>query len=81
MVLPFICYRKKRIHHCAPVCIGWTGVRRMNACEVTASVTALANTLACQMTTDELNLLGVILTQLGDTILTIAAHREICGGK
>ena len=64
-----------------PVCIGWTGVRRMNACEVTASVTALANTLACQMTTDELNLLGVILTQLGDTILTIAAHREICGGK
>ena len=53
----------------------------MRACELTASVTALANTLACQMTTDELNLLGVILTQLGDTILTIAAHREICGGK
>ena len=71
----------KGIHNCVPVCIGWTGVRRMNACEVTASVTALANTLACQMSTDELNLLGVILTQLGDTILTIAAHREICGGK
>ena len=57
------------------------GVRRMNGCELTASVTALANTLACRMSTDELNLLGVILTQLGDTILTIAAHREICGGK
>ena len=51
----------------------------MNGCELTASVTALANTIACGMTTDELNLLGVILTQLGDTILTIAAHREICG--
>ena len=69
------------VHQYAPVCIRWTGVRRMHACEVTASVTALANTLACQMTNDELNLLGVILTQLGDTILTIAAHREICGGK
>ena len=51
----------------------------MNGCELTASVTALATTIACGMTTDELNLLGVILTQLGDTILTIAAHREICG--
>ena len=27
---------------------------------------------------DELNLLGVTLTQLGDTILTIATHRSIC---
>ena len=77
----FLYYIEKAGHHYVPVCIGWTGVRRMNACEVTASVTALANTLACQMTNDELNLLGVILTQLGDTILTIAAHREICGGK
>ena len=53
----------------------------MNACELTASITALANTLACGKTADELNLLGVILTQLGDTLLTIAAHREICEGK
>ena len=53
----------------------------MNACELTASITALANTLACGKTADELNLLGVILTQLGDTLLTIAAHREICDGK
>ena len=51
----------------------------MNACELTASITALANTIACQFTADELNILGVILTQLGDTLLTIAAHREICG--
>ena len=53
----------------------------MNACELTAAVTALANTIACGRTVEELNLLGVILTQLGDTILTIAPQREICGGK
>lgn len=50
----------------------------MNACEMTAAITALANTLACNLSEDELNLLGVILTQLGDTILTIATHRGIC---
>ena len=51
----------------------------MNACEMTASISALANALACKLTEDELNLLGVTLTQLGDTILTIATHRSICG--
>ena len=50
----------------------------MNRCVLTASVTAIANTLACKLTEDELNLLGVILTQLGDTLLTIATHRSIC---
>ena len=50
----------------------------MNSCELTAAVTALANAIAADRTTDELNILGVILTQLGDTILTIAAHRDIC---
>ena len=50
----------------------------MNGCELTASLTALANTLACNLTEDELNLLGVVLTQLGDTLLTIATHRSIC---
>lgn len=49
----------------------------MNACEWTASITAIANTLACQLTDDELNLLGVTLTQLGDTLLTIATQRSI----
>ena len=50
----------------------------MNPCEVTASITAIANSLACRLSTDELNLLGVILTQLGDTLLTIATHQSIC---
>ena len=50
----------------------------MNSCELTASITAIANTLACKLTDDEINLLGVTLTQLGDTLLTIATHRSIC---
>ena len=50
----------------------------MNPCELTASVTAIANTLACKLTEDELNLLGVILTQLGDTLLTMATCKSIC---
>lgn len=50
----------------------------MNPCELTASITAIANALACRLTEDELNLLGVALTQLGDTLLTIATHRGIC---
>ena len=50
----------------------------MNPCELTASVTAIANALACRLTEDELNLLGVVLTQLGDTLLTIATHKSIC---
>ena len=53
----------------------------MNACELTASVTALANALACRLTNDELELLGVVLTQLGDTLFTIIAHRSICDAQ
>lgn len=50
----------------------------MNACELTASVTAIANALACRLSEDELNLLGAALTQLGDTLVTIATQRSIC---
>ena len=50
----------------------------MNSCELTASITALANAIACNRTTDEINLLGVVLTQLGDTLLTIATQKSIC---
>ena len=53
----------------------------MNSCELTASITALANTLACKLTDDEVTLLGVALTQLGDTLLTIATQRSICKPK
>lgn len=50
----------------------------MTPCELTVSVTAIANTLACKLSTDELTLLGAILSQLGDTLTTIATQKSIC---
>ena len=50
----------------------------MNACELTAAITAIANYLACQLNQDQLELLGVTLTQLGDTLLTIVTQKSIC---
>ncbi|MGN0494153.1 MAG: DUF6774 domain-containing protein [Acutalibacteraceae bacterium] len=50
----------------------------MNPCELTASVTALANMLAGRLSVNELNLLGAVLTQLGDTLTTIAAQKTLC---
>lgn len=50
----------------------------MNSCELTASITALANALACGLTADEIDLLGAVFTQLGDTLVTIAAQRSLC---
>ena len=50
----------------------------MNSCELTAAITAAANILAKSLSNDELNLLGVTLTQLGDTLTTIATQRSIC---
>ena len=38
----------------------------MNSCELTASVTAIANALACKLSDDELTLLAAALVQLGD---------------
>ena len=50
----------------------------MNPCELTASVTAVANALACKLNDDELSLLSAVLVQLGDTLATIVTQREIC---
>ena len=50
----------------------------MNPCELTATITALANLIAKDRSVDELNLLGVTLTQLGDTLITIATQRSVC---
>ncbi|MGN1452062.1 MAG: DUF6774 domain-containing protein [Eubacteriales bacterium] len=48
----------------------------MNAIQLTASVTALANAMACGLNSGELNLLAAVCTQLGDTLATIAAQRD-----
>lgn len=50
----------------------------MNACELTASITAIANALACGRAVDEISLLGTIFSQLGDTLQTIAAQQTLC---
>lgn len=45
---------------------------------LTTTVNSLAVAIAGQLNDQELGLVGAILTQLGDTLETIAAHREIC---
>lgn len=50
----------------------------MNHCELTASVTAVANAISCKLTNDEMLLLASVLVQLGDTLVTIATQRNIC---
>lgn len=41
-------------------------------------MTALANAIACKLNDDEVGLLAVIFTQLGDTLETIAVQRALC---
>ena len=53
----------------------------MNPCELTACITAIANALACRLNDDELSLPGSILTQPGDTLITIATRRSICSSS
>ena len=52
----------------------------MNSLELTSAVTALANAIACRLTTSEISLLASILVQLGDTLATIATQRSLCEG-
>lgn len=53
----------------------------MNSCELTATVTALANGIACKLSDDELAALSTVLVQLGDTLATIATHRTFCNNN
>lgn len=50
----------------------------MDICQLNIAIGAFANALSCRLTTDEINLLGAILSQLGDTLDTIATQRAIC---
>lgn len=50
----------------------------MNSCELTMSITAVANAIANCVDNDKLGLLGAVFTQLGDTLSTIAAHQDLC---
>ena len=50
----------------------------MNSCQLTASVTAVANALSGKLTIEETTLLATVLVQLGDTLATIATQRALC---
>ena len=50
----------------------------MNSLELTSAVTALANAIACNLTTNETALLASILVQLGDTLATISVQNALC---
>lgn len=54
----------------------------MNYCELTATITAIAIAIAKDIPDDdELGMLAAMLTQLADTLETIAAHRSLCQGN
>ena len=49
----------------------------MNSIELTTSVTALANAIACKLTSNEIAFISSIFVQLGDTLATIAAGQAL----
>ena len=50
----------------------------MNSLELTSAITAVANAIACKLTTSEIALIASIFVQLGDTLATIAASHALC---
>lgn len=50
----------------------------MQSCELAAAITAIACGLSRCLSKDELTILSVALTQLGDTIATILTQEELC---
>ncbi len=53
----------------------------MNSCQLTASITAVANAISSKLNIEETTLLATVLVQLGDTLATIATQRAICEEK
>ena len=49
----------------------------MNPCQVSVSVTALANVLGKSLGAEELAFLSSALVQLGDTLVTIASYKAL----
>lgn len=49
----------------------------MNSCELVTLISILACYIAKDKTSDELNFLAVVLTQLGDTLATIATNNDL----
>ena len=53
----------------------------MNACQLTTTITAAANSIANKLTIEEITILAAVFVQLGDTLATIATQRAICEEK
>ena len=53
----------------------------MDSLDLTVAITALANTIARDLTLEELALAAGIFVQIGDTLATIAAQRAICNAE
>ena len=53
-------------------------VTHLYSVNLTSSITAIANALACKLTVDEMGLLASILVQLGDTLATISLTESLC---
>ena len=51
---------------------------QMSPCELVSFVTAVACAIANTCDDDEIELLGVVFTQLGDTLLTIDVKQGLC---
>lgn len=49
----------------------------MQSCELVTIISTLACSIAKNKSTDELNLLSTIFSQLGDTLATIIANEDI----
>lgn len=50
---------------------------KLNYCELTASVTALANVIASKIDDSCLDVVAAVFVQLGDTLATISAQKSI----
>ena len=48
---------------------------------LTPAVNTLAGALAARLEDEDLSLAAALLTQLGDTLATIAVQRSRCGGE
>jgi len=53
----------------------------MNSCDLVASITAIACQISQGKSTDEIEFLAAILSQLGDTLVTIAINNSIIQSK
>lgn len=53
--------------------------RPCNPLALTTAVNSLAVAVAAGLNDEELDLVAAVLTQLGDTLATIAAQRAYCG--